>query len=951
MATNPLLVEAENMVLSQYFVEDGKGYITLPFTDDDTSIGTASASFTGPTATYDIVITYFDENDGNSQYTFSLNDEQVGAWTADKQLGSAIANNKSKTTETLAGIELTTGDTIQLTGKEDLGELGRIDSIQFVPIVTPDPEPDPEPDPNPDPEPPAQDPQTPPPINNLFIEAEDMLLDSGFVAKRSAGYIELPPTIDDSSKGSASAIFNGPANTYDIIVTYFDEKDGKADFSLNVNGSQADSWTADGTFGNAAASPQSRTTHTISSVSLATGDALQVLAQEDDGELGRIDSIKFVPATGSEPEPPTQEPPTQEPPTSEPPTQEPPASGLMIEAEDMQLSGAFSARRNVGYIQLAPTDDDSSSGTASTTFSGPTDTYDIVVTYFDEKDGKSDFALSVNGTQKDSWTADGTFGNAIASDQSRTTRTISNVALTAGDTLQLFAQEDDGELGRIDSIKFVPATGSEPEPPTQEPPASGLMIEAEDMQLSGAFSARRNVGYIQLAPTDDDSSSGTASTTFSGPTDTYDIVVTYFDEKDGKSDFALSVNGTQKDSWTADGTFGNAVASDQSRTTRTISNVALTAGDTLQLFAQEDDGELGRIDSIEFVKKGGQQPDGPLAGSNGVLEIMPLGASITRGAEFGSNGKISNRDLQNGYRDHLSNLLKNNGVKFDFVGSQTNGSGGFDQNHEGHGGWKISQIASNITSWLGQYKPEIILLNIGTNDMLASGITVDSAAQQLSNLIDTIVQLRPASELIVSSIGPTNPDDLAGSILSTFSQRVDSYNDRVSNIVANKISEGKKVRFADVGNALNSSQDLEADGFHPNDRGNQKIADVFYGAIDSVLSETKGSTARTLASTSNVDPLTGTISQSAVYSESASEDALTNAKNTDVLTYSSNWNSPFASIATDEFITSEYYTDGSSGPTSTGTEGVYTGLLFETGNELLQTSQQSANLLNATEIV
>ena len=805
MATNPLLVEAENMVLSQYFVEDGKGYITLPFTDDDTSIGTASASFTGPTATYDIVITYFDENDGNSQYTFSLNDEQVGAWTADKQLGSAIANNKSKTTETLAGIELTTGDTFQITGKEDLGELGRIDSIQFVPIVTPDPEPDPEPDPNPDPEPPAQDPQTPPPINNLFIEAEDMLLDSGFVAKRSAGYIELPPTIDDSSKGSASAIFNGPANTYDIIVTYFDEKDGKADFSLNVNGSQADSWTADGTFGNAAASPQSRTTHTISSVSLATGDALQVLAQEDDGELGRIDSIKFVPATGSEPEPPTQEPPTQEPPTSE--------------------------------------------------------------------------------------------------------------------------------------------------PPTQEPPASGLMIEAEDMQLSGAFSARRNVGYIQLAPTDDDSSSGTASTTFSGPTDTYDIVVTYFDEKDGKSDFALSVNGTQKDSWTADGTFGNAIASDQSRTTRTISNVALTAGDTLQLFAQEDDGELGRIDSIEFVKKGGQQPDGPLAGSNGVLEIMPLGDSITRGAEFGSNGKISNRDLQNGYRDHLSNLLKNNGVKFDFVGSQTNGSGGFDQNHEGHGGWKISQIASNITSWLGQYKPEIILLNIGTNDMLASGITVDSAAQQLSNLIDTIVQLRPASELIVSSIGPTNPDDLAGSILSTFSQRVDSYNDRVSNIVANKISEGKKVRFADVGNALNSSQDLEADGFHPNDRGNQKIADVFYGAIDSVLSETKGSTARTLASTSNVDPLTGTISQSAVYSESASEDALTNAKNTDVLTYSSNWNSPFASIATDEFITSEYYTDGSSGPTSTGTEGVYTGLLFETGNELLQTSQQSANLLNATEIV
>ncbi|MEL7332385.1 MAG: GDSL-type esterase/lipase family protein, partial [Cyanobacteria bacterium J06560_2] len=424
--------------------------------------------------------------------------------------------------------------------------------------------------------------------------------------------------------------------------------------------------------------------------------------------------------------------------------------------------------------------------------------------------------------------------------------------LTNGKSIQLTGTEDGGEAARIDYIEFVPSNGTEtdntegsdtggsnedPDTTTGEPNTpTAFRIEAEDMTLSGyrtedspSLTFASGNAYTSLF-SQGETETGTATTQFSGATGTYDIVVAYFDEDDGISKFNLTHDGVEIDDWEATNTTGGIAPSAQSLVLRTLSNIQLTNGKSIQLTGTEDGGEAARIDYIEFIPSSNSEPptlpDGPLAGSNGILEIMPLGDSITRGEDAQTS-----REQQNGYRDNLAQKLNSAGISFDFVGSLNNGSG-FDTDHEGHGGWKIAQLADSVNGWLESFKPEVILLKIGTNDMGFSTTTVSSAVNQLNSLVDTIIAKRPAAKLIVSSIAPVNPSRFSNSsIVSGFQQRVAAYNAEIPDLVASKVTQGKNVRFADIFGALNSNQDISSDGFHPTESGYEKIANVLLNTI------------------------------------------------------------------------------------------------------------------------
>src|SRR5688500_15993420 len=76
------------------------------------------------------------------------------------------------------------------------------------------------------------------------------------------------------------------------------------------------------------------------------------------------------------------------------------------------------------------------------------------------------------------------------------------------------------------------------------------------------------------------------------------------------------------------------------------------------------------------------------------VRIMPLGDSIT----FGAGGTAN----LGGYRGPLYTLLTNAGYNVDFVGTQTGNSSGVpDQDHQGHSGWRIDELDSNIAGWFG----------------------------------------------------------------------------------------------------------------------------------------------------------------------------------------------------------------------------------------------------------
>ncbi|MET8304633.1 RICIN domain-containing protein [Micromonospora sp. NPDC005223] len=207
-------------------------------------------------------------------------------------------------------------------------------------------------------------------------------------------------------------------------------------------------------------------------------------------------------------------------------------------------------------------------------------------------------------------------------------------------------------------------------------------------------------------------------------------------------------------------------------------------------------------------------PAGPAgAESNGGTRVMPLGDSITEGTQ-----------VPGGYRIGLWQRMAADGYRVDLVGSQFNGPGNLgDHDHEGHPGWRIDQIDANITGWLNSYQPRTVLLHIGTNDILQN-YNVSTAPNRLSSLIDRITNTAPNADVFVAQIIP-----LANSGQEA---AVRTFNAAIPGIVQSKVNAGKRVHLVDQHSALTTADLI--DGIHPTATGYDKMAAVWYRALQSV---------------------------------------------------------------------------------------------------------------------
>ena len=101
-------------------------------------VGYGDFTVAGLEGVYDVVVGYFDENDGVSKLRFKQNDTMVTEWYLDQDLGSAEADSSTFVTKTIAtGLEINLGDEFRLNGWEDGGEHARVDYIDFVPTAPP----------------------------------------------------------------------------------------------------------------------------------------------------------------------------------------------------------------------------------------------------------------------------------------------------------------------------------------------------------------------------------------------------------------------------------------------------------------------------------------------------------------------------------------------------------------------------------------------------------------------------------------------------------------------------------------------------------------------------------------------------------------------------------------------------------------------------------------------
>lgn len=197
------------------------------------------------------------------------------------------------------------------------------------------------------------------------------------------------------------------------------------------------------------------------------------------------------------------------------------------------------------------------------------------------------------------------------------------------------------------------------------------------------------------------------------------------------------------------------------------------------------------------------------------VKLMPLGDSITEGIWTG------------GYRPDLwKKLVLIDGDKIDFVGSLSGGPLDLgDPNHEGHGGWTISQLDTYAYNWMKLYQPDIVLLHIGTND-LRGGASSSEMIANLTKLIGDIYAGKPDTYVIVSSLIPIVPADQTNWT---------NFNASIPGIAAQFRGQGYKIIAIDMSQALTTA-DL-ADGIHPNATGNSKMAWTWYPVVSTIYKE------------------------------------------------------------------------------------------------------------------
>ena len=228
--------------------------------------------------------------------------------------------------------------------------------------------------------------------------------------------------------------------------------------------------------------------------------------------------------------------------------------------------------------------------------------------------------------------------------------------------------------------------------------------------------------------------------------------------------------------------------------------------------------------------------------ASGMMRIMPLGDSITHG---NISGVVPDDNAYYiSYRKALWNRLKTAGYEIDFVGSLNSGSAIFGDpelaDHEGHSGWKGSEIVNGrkkkpeegkLIDWLIAHQPDIVLLHIGTNGLNPNPSDVE-------DILIIIDYYSPDTWVILARI--INQSCSADISPCPEAQKVTDFNDNVEDMALTRIANGDKIIIVDMENSAGIDYrpyplgDMW-DNLHPYETGYEKMPDEWFLGLQEIL--------------------------------------------------------------------------------------------------------------------
>jgi lysophospholipase L1-like esterase len=197
-------------------------------------------------------------------------------------------------------------------------------------------------------------------------------------------------------------------------------------------------------------------------------------------------------------------------------------------------------------------------------------------------------------------------------------------------------------------------------------------------------------------------------------------------------------------------------------------------------------------------------------------------------------------DPQGCWRAYLQKALKEAGTNnFDMVGGQHGPAQctlagqvvDFDKDNEGHGGAKVQEYVANgnLTGWLRNANPQIIMMHVGTNDIKASRTT----EQIIGDYTTLLKQMRTQNanmQLLIMKLIPLRSGDNTPAQVA----EVPKLNDAIATWAKANSQKNSPITVVDTFTGFNADN-MTVDGTHPNEEGNKLMSSRLFKPLQDAI--------------------------------------------------------------------------------------------------------------------